>query len=155
MIGIVSLNEALSKAKSVGLDLVEISAGFKGNVSVCKIINFSKFRYEKERKEKEIRKKQKNLQIKEIRIRPRISEHDLNIKIKCARDFISFGNKVQITIVFSGREIQHKELGNIVLEKIKSKLIDISNSELKNYSNNTSKIFLILSPKKHKDIKVK
>ena len=88
------------------MDLVEISA--QADPPVCKIVNFSKFRYEIEKKEKEAKKKQKIAHLKEIRIRPRIGANDLAVKIKRARGFIANGDKVQLTAVFSGREIQHK-----------------------------------------------
>ena len=127
------------------MDLVEISP--QAHPPVCKIINFSKFRYEMEKKEKEARKKQKGSSIKEIRIRPRIGEHDLEVKIKHARAFIEDGDRVQLTAMFSGREMQHKELGIQIMDKIKEALSDIAEPEGRTSSMGT-RVFLTLTPKK-------
>jgi translation initiation factor IF-3 len=132
-------------ARAKDLDLVEISA--QGNPPVCKIVNFSKFRYEMDKREKEARKKQKVSLLKEIRVRPRIGEHDLEVKVKHAREFILDGNKVQITAMFSGREMQHKDLGLKIMNKVKEALSDIAESEGKTASFG-NRIFLTLSPKK-------
>jgi translation initiation factor IF-3 len=144
-VGIVKTSEALSMAQEKALDLVEISA--QVDPPVCKIVNFSKFRYEIEKKEKDARKKQKTTQLKEIRIRPRIGGHDLEVKIKHARKFIEEGNKVQLTAMFSGREMQHKELGLNIVNKICQALSDIAEQEGRTSSMGT-RMFLTLIPKK-------
>lgn len=146
-IGIVKTSDALSMAQEKDLDLVEISP--QANPPVCKIINFSKYKYELEKKEKEARKKQKTSQVKEVRIRPRIGEHDLNVKIKRAREFIEDGNKVQLTAMFSGREMQHKDLGVKIMDIIKDSLADVAEPEGKTSSMGT-RMFLTLAPKKTK-----
>jgi len=145
MVGVVKTAEALSKAQTDYLDLVEISP--QANPPVCKIINFSKFRYEMEKKERKAKKKQKISHVKEVRIRPRIGEHDLEIKIKRAREFIADGDKVQLMAMFSGREIQHRDLGIKVMDKIKESLADIAEPEGK-ISSIGARVFLILVPKK-------
>ncbi|MDR1522540.1 MAG: translation initiation factor IF-3 [Endomicrobium sp.] len=145
MLGIVKTVEALSKAQSLDLDLVEISP--QASPPVCKIVNFSKFKYDMEKKDKEAKKRQKISQIKEVRIRPHIGEHDLEVKIKHARSFVEDGNKVQITAMFSGREMQHKDLGIKVMNKIKESLSDIAEAEGRTSSMGT-RIFLTLGPKK-------
>jgi translation initiation factor IF-3 len=145
MIGIIKTADALAKAQIKGLDLVEISP--QASPPVCKIINFSKFKYEMEKKEKETKKKQKISHIKEVRIRSRISQHDLGIKIKRAREFIDGGDKVQLTALFSGREMQHKDLGIKIMDRIKESLADIACPERNVYSMGT-RIFLTLVPKK-------
>jgi len=145
MIGVIKTADALAKAQAKGLDLVEISP--QANPPVCRIINFSKFKYEMEKKEKETRKNQKTSHIKEVRIRSRISEHDLEVKIKHAREFIDGGDKVQLTALFSGREMQHKDLGIKIMDRIKESLADIACPEKKVYSMGT-RIFLTLVPKK-------
>ena len=132
-------------AQAKNLDLVEISPMAKP--PVCKIINFSKFKYETEKKEKEARKKQKTSQLKEVRIRPRIGVHDLEVKIKHAREFIENGDKVQLTAMFSGREMQHKELGLKIIDRIKDALADIAEPEGRTSSMGT-RVFLTLTPKK-------
>jgi translation initiation factor IF-3 len=146
MVGIVKTSEALVKAQAKELDLVEISA--QANPPVCKIINFSKFKYEMEKKEKEVKKKQKISHLKEIRIRSRIGEHDLEVKIKHAREFITDGDKVQLTAVFSGREMQHKDLGIKIMDKIKESLVDVAEPEGRISSMGT-RVFMILVPKKN------
>jgi translation initiation factor IF-3 len=145
--GIVGIAEALALANAKGLDLVEISA--TANPPVCKIISFSKFRYEVDKREKESKKKQKIIQVKEVRVRPRIGVHDLEIKIKRARQFIEDGDKVQITAMFSGREMQHKELGIKIVDKIQEALADIAEAEGKRSSMGT-RVFLTLAPKRKK-----
>jgi len=144
-VGVVKIIEALAMAKAKELDLVEISS--QGNPPVCKIVDFSKFRYEMNKKEKEARKKQKVSLLKEIRIRPRIGGHDLEVKIKHARQFILDGNKVQITAMFSGREMQHKDLGLNIMEKFKEALLDIAESEGRP-SSFGNRIYITLAPKK-------
>ena len=132
-------------AQAKDLDLVEISPMAKP--PVCKIINFSKFKYEMEKKEKEARKKQKNSKVKEVRIKPRIGEHDLDVKIKRAREFIEDGDKVQLTAMFSGREMQHKDLGVKIMDRIKDTLSDIAEPEGRASSMGT-RMYLTLAPKK-------
>ena len=149
-VGVVKIAEALSMAQAKGLDLVEISP--QAAPPVCKIINFSKFKYETEKKEKEARKKQKVSQLKEVRIRPRIGEHDLEIKIKHARGFIENGDKVQLTAMFSGREMQHKELGIKIMDRIQESLADIAEPEGRPSSFGT-RVFLTLMPKKKTNTK--
>jgi len=143
--GVVKTSEALARAQAKDLDLVEISP--QANPPVCKIVNFSKFKYETEKKEKEARKKQKITHTKEVRVRPRIGEHDLEVKIKRAREFIENEDKVQITAMFSGREMQHKELGIKIMERIQEALADIAEPEGRASSFGT-RVFLTLVPKK-------
>ncbi len=145
MIGVIKTVDALAKAQAKDLDLVEISP--QASPPVCRIISFSKFKYEIEKKEKETRKKRKTFRVKEVRIRSRISEHDLGVKVKRAREFICGGDKVQLTALFSGREIQHKDLGIKIMDRIKESLADIACPERKVYSMGT-RIFLTLVPKK-------
>jgi translation initiation factor IF-3 len=146
MDGIVKTSEALAKARAKELDLVEISP--QANPPVCKITNFSKFKYEIEKKEKEAKKKQKISHVKEIRIRPRIGERDLEVKIKRAREFVTGGDKVQLTAMFSGREMQHKDLGVKVMDKIKESLADVAEPEGRT-SSMGNRVFMTLAPKKN------
>ncbi|MDR2676515.1 MAG: translation initiation factor IF-3 [Endomicrobium sp.] len=150
MFGVLRLSDALSKAQSEGLDLVEISP--HATPPVCKIINFSKFKYELEKKGKESRKKHKVLHVKEVRIRPRIGKNDLDIKIKRARHFITEGDKVCVTVMFSGREVQHRYLGNKIIDKIKDSLVDIASPEGK-VSVIGTRLFLTFIPQKIKKTK--
>ena len=104
-VGIVSIDEALRHANDVGLDLVEIAPN--ANPPVCKVINYSKFLYDKEKKEREARKAQTKIEIKEIRLRPKTSDHHQGFKVRDARRWLESGMKVRVTIRFRGREITY------------------------------------------------
>lgn len=123
-VGVVPLHEALAMADEAGLDLVEISAG--SNPPVCKIINYGKFRYDQTKREKESKKSQHQVKVKEIKIKPNIDLHDLETKIRHARDFIAKGNKVKVTCMFRGREMAHPEIGEKILRKICEDLEEIA-----------------------------
>jgi translation initiation factor IF-3 len=126
-LGVKPVMEAVQLAQSKGLDLVEIAP--QGTPPVCKILDYSKYRYDQEKKSREARKKQKGGHIKEVRVRPRIGEHDLEIKLNHAKEFLAEQNKVQVTVLFLGRENQHKDLGWALLEKIKTYLSDVGDIE--------------------------
>lgn len=103
-------------AEETGYDLIEIASGV--NPPVCKLGNFSKFLYEKEKKLKEARKNRGGGQVKEIRIRPKIGEHDLMVKVNAIIKFLKEHHKVRVSFVFMGREMEHRDIGAKVLEKI-------------------------------------
>ena len=126
-LGVRPVAEAVQLAQSKGLDIVEIAP--QATPPVCKIIDYSKYRYELDKKSREARKKQKGGHLKEVRVRPRISEHDLEIKLNHAKEFLAEQNKVQVTVLFLGRENQHKDLGWALLEKIKTYLADAGDIE--------------------------
>ena len=126
-VGVLSLADAIAKAEQAGLDLVEISPG--AEPPVCKIIDYGKFRYQQTKKEKEQKKTQHQIKVKEIKIKPNTSEHDLTTKIKHAREFIAKGNKVKLTCVFRGREMAHPEFGEKVILRICDDLADIATPE--------------------------
>lgn len=126
-IGVLSLSEALAKAQEMSLDLVEISAG--STPPVCKIINFGKFRYDQTKRAKESKKSQHQVKIKEIKLKINIDSHDLETKIRHAREFIAKGNKVKITCIFRGREIAHTEMGNKLMQKFCTSLEDVAMAE--------------------------
>jgi len=121
-LGILTIQEALAKAKEAGIDLVEISP--TADPPVCKILDFGKFRFEQEKKQRESKKKQKLVKLKEIRMQPKIEEHDLTFKVKHIREFLDEGCKVKVTIRFRGREMAHTELGRVVLDEVLEKLED-------------------------------
>ena len=121
-LGIMSAKEAYFKAKDAGLDLVKIAPTAKP--PVCKIIDYGKYRYEQARKAKEAKKKQKVFQIKEVKLRPNIEDHDFFVKLKNAQRFLGDGNKVKVTIMFRGREMSHPELGQEVLDRFAKELGD-------------------------------
>lgn len=115
-LGIFPRELALKKSEEYELDLVEVAP--QANPPVCRIMDFSKFRYEQEKREREVKKHQKQAQLKEIRISPRIDMHDYGIKVKHIMEFLEKGHKVRIRMMFRGRELAHKELGNRVIEKL-------------------------------------
>ena len=118
--GIIPTKEALVMAHEANLDLVEIAP--QSNPPVCKILDYGKYRFEMEKKLRDSKKKQKLLKLKEIRMQPKIDDHDLDFKSKHIREFLADGNKVKVTIRFRGRELAHTELGLEVLQEILQKL---------------------------------
>jgi translation initiation factor IF-3 len=126
-VGIVSTQEAMSRAESAGLDLIEIAPN--AEPPVCRIIDYGKFKYEQGKKEKESRKKQAVIHVKEIRFRPKIEEHDFEFKMKHARKFIEDGDKVKVTLTFRGREMVHQEFGQAVVKRMIEQLSDIAKTE--------------------------
>lgn len=114
-------------AEQEGLDLVEISPDAKP--PVCKVLDFGKYRYEISKKEKDSKKKQHVIILKEIRLRPRTEDHDLEFKIKHARKFLDQKNKVKFTVMFRGREMAYKEFGEKLLDRVVEKLDDIAKIE--------------------------
>lgn len=115
-VGIIATEDALREAKSLNLDLVEVSPG--ANPPVCKIMDYGKYKYELTKKKQETKRKQKSTQIKEIKVRPKTDDHDLETKVRHIEKFIGNNDKVKITLVFRGREFVLKEQANQVLEKI-------------------------------------
>jgi len=115
-VGIVPIHEALRIAGDDNLDLVEVSPDAKP--PVCKIMDYGKFKYEQTKKKQEAKRKQKTTQIKEIKVRPKTNDHDLQTKVKHIEKFIGKNDKVKVTLVFRGREFMLKEQANIILEKM-------------------------------------
>ncbi|MCI0382443.1 MAG: translation initiation factor IF-3 [Chlamydiae bacterium] len=123
-VGILSIMDALMRAEEAGLDLIEIAPS--AHPPVCKIIDYGKFRYQIAKKEKESKKAQHQVKVKEIKVKPNTDEHDIRFKTKHAREFIAKGNKVRITCVFRGREMQHPEFGERVVQRICDDLADVA-----------------------------
>ncbi len=124
MLGVMTPEEAIKRAEDVGLDLVEISPN--ANPPVCKILDYGKHKYEQQKKAAEARKNQKTVDVKEIKVRPAIGEHDYQVKYKAARKFLDNGDKVKVTLRLRGREMAHKDIAMEVLDRLKSELSDIS-----------------------------
>lgn len=120
--GVLPTAEAIRLAQERGLDLVEISPG--ADPPVCKILDFGKYRFEQGKKQRESKKKQKQVKLKEMRMQPKIDEHDLSFKVKHVREFLADGSKVKVTVRFRGREMAHKELGKAVLDRVLEMLED-------------------------------
>ena len=131
-LGTLNTNEAISKAKNQGLDLIEIAPN--ANPPVCKIMDMGKFKYDAQKKANLAKKKQKIIALKEIKMRPVTETHDYEFKVKNAKKFIGKGDKVKFTIRFKGRELQHSHLGRELMDKIKevgiSSTVDLKNQNL-------------------------
>ena len=127
-LGVLNTQDAISKAKNVGLDLIEIAPNAKP--PVCKIMDMGKFKYDAQKKANLAKKKQKIISLKEIKMRPVTETHDYEFKVKNAKKFIAKGDKVKFTIKFKGRELQHSHLGDELMTKIKEDMKDIGKVEL-------------------------
>jgi translation initiation factor IF-3 len=127
MVGVVGRGDALAMAANAGLDLVEIAPG--ADPPVCKILDFGKFKYEEQKKKNEARKKQKIIEVKEIKLRPSIDDHDYAVKMRSMNKFIEEGDKVKVTMRFRGRELAHQELGMNVLIRVRDDLDAIAKIE--------------------------
>lgn len=127
-LGIVAVPEALSTAQSMELDLVEVAAG--ANPPVCRIMNFTKFKYEAQQRAKESRKKATNIVVKEMKYRPKIGGGDFNTKTRKVEQFLAEGSKVKVTIMFRGREMQHPELGRRILDRVAEAVAHVGRVEV-------------------------
>ncbi len=123
-LGVLTIDQALAKAQEDGMDLVEVSPLAKP--PVCKIMDYGKFKYLEKKKQNEAKKNQVVVLLKEIKFRPRTEEHDYNVKIKKVREFLEESNKARITVMFRGREMSHRELGQKVLQEIIEDLKDVA-----------------------------
>ncbi|MCX7635225.1 MAG: translation initiation factor IF-3 [Syntrophales bacterium] len=122
-LGIMPLSEALARAMKAGLDLVEVAP--QADPPVCRIMDYGKYRYQQSKKIQDARKNQTIVQLKEIRLRPKTEEHDLQVKIRHIRKFLEQQDKVKVTVMFRGREIVYTESGARIMEEIKNALSDI------------------------------
>ena len=127
-LGILNTQEAITIAKNEGLDLIEIAQNAKP--PVCKIMDMGKYKYDAQKKANKAKKKQKKIEIKEIKLRPVTEIHDYTFKIKNAQKFLSKGDKVKFTIKFKGRELQHSNLGDELMQKIKTDMEKLGKVEL-------------------------
>jgi len=143
-LGILPTSDALSRAAEVGLDLVEVSPNSRP--PVCRIMDFGKYKYELSKKDKIAKKKQHTFQMKEMRFRPKIEEHDYQFKTKHVREFLESGNKVKVFVIYRGREMAHLEFGRRVLDRVIEDMEDIAQVDVfpKLEGRNMS---MILSPK--------
>ncbi|TVR98204.1 MAG: translation initiation factor IF-3 [Rhodospirillales bacterium] len=122
-LGVLSIQDALDAAAQVGLDLVEVAPA--ADPPVCKILDVGKLKYETQKKKSEARKKQKVIEVKEIKMRPSIDEHDYQVKLRNMRRFLDDGDKVKVTIRFRGRELAHQDLGMKVLDRVRDELDEL------------------------------
>ena len=144
MIGVLTRDEALRMAEDEALDLVEIPP--KADPPVCKIMDFGKFRFEAQKKANIARKNQKVIEVKEIKMRPGIDEHDYDTKMKKVAEFIGEGDKVKVTMRFRGRELSHGQLGMAVLQRVAEQVQDVAKVEA--YPRMEGRqMLMVLSPK--------
>lgn len=120
-------DEAIERAQKQGLDLVEVAT--TASPPVCKIMDYGKFKYKQSKKVKLTKKKQHVVNVKEIRLRPKIEAHDFNFKASHARKFLEKGNKVKVTVLFRGREMAHQEFARVLMQKMTDELEDIAKVE--------------------------
>jgi len=144
-LGIMSLQEALAEAARLGLDLVEVAPN--SAPPVCRIMDYGKFRYQQSKKLQDARKSQTTIQVKEIRLRPKTEEHDLQVKIKNIRKFLDQRDKVKITMMLRGREIAFTDIGRRIMEDILAEIVDIGTVDQHPKLEGRNMI-MVLSPKK-------
>lgn len=144
MVGVVSIREALMAAAKVSLDLVEISP--TAVPPVCKIMDFGRYKYDIKKKHQNSKKRQRVITTKEIKLRPNIGEHDLQIKLKSIQKFIEQGDKVKIGVRFKGREITHQELGMNLLKRVLEDVSEIAKAEVEPKFEG-KQIFTLIVPK--------
>jgi len=144
MLGVMSAREALIRAYDVGLDLLEISPN--AVPPVVKILDYGKYKYEQQKKANEARKRQKVVEIKEIKVRPNIDDHDYDVKMRQMKEFIGEGDKVKVTLRFRGREMAHQDLGLKVLDRIRTELAETTKVEQMPRLENRQMI-MVLAPK--------
>ncbi len=143
-LGVLTTQEAIKRARAADLDLVEINP--KGQPPVCKILDFGKYKYDESRKKRETKRKQTVVEVKEIKLRPKTDEHDLDFKVRNSRKFLESGNKVKVICRFRGREITHPERARQQLDEIVQKTEDLATVELRPTMEGRT-MALLLAPK--------
>ena len=143
--GIITFDDALSRAREHGMDLVEVAPN--ANPPVAKILDFGKYKYQQEKKAKESKKKAHVIVIKEVKVRPKIGQHDLDVKKKQITEFLEAGNKVKVTMMFRGREMAYTEIGKGILDKLVEDFAELAEPEAEPKLERRN-MFLILAPKK-------
>ncbi|MBP9943909.1 MAG: translation initiation factor IF-3 [Desulfomicrobium sp.] len=126
-LGIMTVPEALEQAEEKGLDLVEVAPNAKP--PVCKIMDYGKYLYEEKKKSQEAKKRQTQIQVKEIKFRPHTDDHDLMTKVKHIRRFIEDGDRCKVTVFFRGREMAHKDRGQVILDRVVEMVTDVAKVE--------------------------
>ncbi|MCA9429565.1 MAG: translation initiation factor IF-3, partial [Candidatus Omnitrophica bacterium] len=142
-VGVVSIQDALKRAEEAGLDLVEVSSASRPYV--CRVMDYGNYKYEQAKKQKEAKKKQHTTDLKEVKLRPRISGHDYDFKLRHAKKFILAGDKVKFVVMFRGRERSHTEFGYELLEKVQEELKDLIKVDSKPSAEGRN-LIMVLSP---------
>jgi translation initiation factor IF-3 len=143
-LGVMSTSDALKAAEERGLDLVEVNP--KSSPPVCKILDFGKYKYEEKKRASDAKRKQTVVELKEVKLRPKTDDHDLNVKVRAAKRFLEGGNKVKFTVRFRGREITHPERAEMQLNWLFQQLEELANVEQRAQMEGRT-MSLILSPK--------
>jgi len=140
----------LRKANEEGFDLVEVAPN--ADPPVCRIMDYGKYKYQKQKRDHEARKKQTYIQLKEVKVRPKIKDHDLGTKVRHIRRFLEAGNRAKVTVIFRWRELSHPEMGRAVLDRVKEMIADVGMVESEPKMETRSMI-MMLAPlaKKEKD----
>ncbi len=144
-LGVMLLNDAIKKAEEAGLDLVEVSP--LASPPVCRIMDYGKFKYDSKKQAAESRRKQTVVEIKEVKLRPKTDDHDLNFKVRHIHEFLEEGNKVRVTIMFRGREITHAEIGRDILKNVAETVKDVGQVEFSPKIEGKN-MFMVLAPLK-------
>jgi translation initiation factor IF-3 len=142
-VGVIRTREALDMARERGFDLVEVQPN--AAPPVCRLMDYGKYRYEESRRERESRRRQRTAALKEVRLRPKIDDHDLDTKARQARKFLKSGSKVKLSVLFRGREIAHQDIGRTLLSRVSDQLSDLSTIDQQPHMEGRSMVML-LSP---------
>lgn len=142
--GIVALDEARERAEETGLDLVEVGAN--ADPPVVRLMDYGKMRYEKQKREREAKKKAHTIEVKEVKYRPSIDDHDRQRKTKRARQFLEKGNKVKVTIFFRYRQLRRPELGQEILDQVREELSDVGKVEYRSKGMEGRQMTMVLNP---------
>ena len=143
-LGVLPLVEALRLSTNFELDLVEVSS--KSDPPVCRIMDYGKFKYQQSKKQQEARRRQTTIQVKEVKVRPKIEEHDMAFKLKHIRRFLADRDKVKVTMIFRGREMAHQDRGYAILKQMAEALVDVALVEQEPKHEGRT-LFMIMAPK--------
>ncbi len=143
-VGILPIKEALAHAAEANLDLVEVAP--MANPPVCRIMDYGKFKYQQSKKQQEARRRATTIQVKEVKVRPKIEEHDMAFKLKNIRRFLADNDKAKITMIFRGREMAHQDRGYAILRRMAEELADVATVEQEPKQEGRT-LFMIVAPK--------
>jgi len=143
-VGVMNTKDALAHAAKSNLDLVEVAP--QANPPVCRIMDYGKYKYQQSKKQQEARRRQTTIQVKEVKVRPKIEEHDMNFKLKNIRRFLADRDKVKVTMIFRGREMAHQDRGYMILKQMAESLSDVGTVEQEPRHEGRT-LFMIVAPK--------
>jgi len=143
-VGVMNIKDALAHAAKSNLDLVEVAP--QANPPVCRIMDYGKYKYQQSKKQQEARRRQTTIQVKEVKVRPKIEEHDMNFKLKNIRRFLADRDKVKVTMIFRGREMAHQDRGYMILKQMAESLVDVGQVEQEPRHEGRT-LFMIVAPK--------